>query len=63
MSVQDTETIAYTPLQLTTQALKDIINAASNGQPYTSDELISRFQNDYSAGAEELERQGIPEIA
>lgn len=53
----------YTPLQLTTQALKDIINAAGNGEPYTPQDLVSLFQNDYGIGAEELHRQGIEEIA
>lgn len=53
----------YTALQLTTQALKDILNAADNGQPYTRDELQASFQNDYNAGYEELQRQGLPEIA
>jgi hypothetical protein len=44
-----------------TQALKDIINAAS-GDPYDPDELQS-FLTEYQNGYEYLEHFGIEEIA
>jgi len=50
-------------LQLTTQALKDILNAAHNEQPYTWQELEKYFTKDYEAGYEALNEAGIGEIA
>ncbi len=46
-----------------TQALKDIINAAGNKQPYTRQELERSFTEDYVLGNDYLKERGIPEIA
>jgi hypothetical protein len=48
-------------LQQTTQALKDILAAADNGQPYTSKELHKNFTPDYNAGHEALAAYGTAE--
>jgi hypothetical protein len=57
------ENTPYTPMQLVTQALKDILNAAANGEPYTPEELKSRFQNDYNVGYAALMESNLDEIA
>jgi len=50
-------------LRKTTQALKDIINAAGNGEPYTATELEVRFTADYAEGVNVLQRRGFLETA
>ena len=49
-------------LRVQIQALKDIINAANNGDPYDAEELATSFQADYALGYETLTRLGISEI-
>jgi len=53
----------YTVVQRQTQALKDIINASDNGQPYSAEELQRIFMPDYQAGYEVLELLGLAELA
>lgn len=45
-----------------TQALKDIINAAGNGEPYNADELAESFSADYDLMVEALQELGATEI-
>lgn len=57
----DTTLIATAPdllkaLKTTTQALKDILSAADNGQPYTPAELEKEFLGDYNAGYEAIRK-------
>ena len=46
-----------------TQDLKDIIGAADNGDPYTSEELRFTFLPAYNLGHAYLEENGMEEIA
>jgi hypothetical protein len=50
-------------IQWLTQALKDIINAAGNDDPYTREELKTTFSIDYQLGYEYLHSRGIQELA
>lgn len=50
-------------LQRTTQAIKDILGAAQNGEPYSPDELTELFLDDYNVGYAALNHEGIEEIA
>ena len=58
-TVQD----VYAALQRTTQALKDIINAADAGNAYSAEELKGSFQDDYDEGYRILASLGISELA
>lgn len=44
------------------QALKDIINAAGNGEPYSPEELEGSFSADYDLMVEALQEIGATEI-
>ena len=46
-----------------TQALKDIINAADGGYPYSDEELKNIFHKDCRDGCSYLAEHGIEEIA
>jgi hypothetical protein len=48
-------------IQRITQALKDIVNAAGNDQPYSREELEKSFADDYAAGYELLAKYGVSE--
>ena len=50
-------------IQMLTQDLKDIINAAENGLPYRADEMQSMFLGSYNLGYAYLQENGIEEIA
>ena len=49
-----TEKLLFDALVETTAALKDIINAAGNDQPYNKDELYREFSPIYNMGYETL---------
>ena len=50
-------------VRILTQALKDIINASANDQPYSYPELVDSFGMAYATGYAYLAAHGIEEIA
>jgi len=48
---------------LQTSAIKDIINAADNGEPYSAEELKKIFYQDYQLGYDYLKKFRIEEIS
>ena len=45
--------------KLAKQALKDIINAADNNMPYTRDELVQSFMDDYNTLEEAINKAEV----
>jgi hypothetical protein len=54
---------AESVITLQTSAIKDIINAADNGEPYSAEELKRIFLQDYQLGYDYLKRFRIEEIS